>query len=338
MKHYYLGTGGQRTGPFTLAELADRGLSGDTRVWHAGLKDWRSADQIPELASLLADPSLRVRRAPYATACLMGLAAIVGLGLLFRAFSATGPQPGLAREQLALASATVEGSWVSYHVGWPDTTQAWRGSAAAVDLNSGTLVLVTNQHCLGLSPLGQSGFVSLQVSGFAMKVIFPSGQERAVLQMAPSAAGLDLALLAVDATGLAEGTDFVLMPHGGDLPLRIGDEVVAIGTPLGMYAGTQTVGHISAFRPDGVFGSNCSVIQTDAAISHGNSGGPLMLNQGGRFYWIGVNTWVNERGNGLYFAIHAKEIERADFRKYPADKQGAVQALRELVHVDAVAR
>ncbi len=87
--------------------------------------------------------------------------------------------------------------------------------------------------------------------------------------------------------------------------LRVGDWVVAIGNPFGLY-GTVTVGVVSAKGRSGIPLSKTiyeSFIQTDAAINPGNSGGPL-LNTEGKV--IGVNTFILSRsgGNlGIGFAI-----------------------------------
>ena len=92
-----------------------------------------------------------------------------------------------------------------------------------------------------------------------------------------------------------------------------GQSVVALGSPLGL-AGTVTRGIVSAVRPPsgdmkGVTPSYVTLIQTDAAISPGNSGGPL-LNMKGEV--IGVNTW-NLPGDGgkaqnINFAISIVDI------------------------------
>ncbi len=80
----------------------------------------------------------------------------------------------------------------------------------------------------------------------------------------------DIAVLKVDATGLPAAT------IGSSDTLTIGDMVVAIGNPLGELTSTQTVGYVSGKDRDVTTdGSIISMIQTDAAINSGNSGGPL---------------------------------------------------------------
>lgn len=119
--------------------------------------------------------------------------------------------------------------------------------------------------------------------------------------------GNDLALLRVAATGLAPAT---LAEPGS---VRIGDPVVAIGYALDLDGGpTVTSGIVSAINrtiPSGD-GALDSLIQTDAAISSGNSGGPLVNLRG---EVVGINTAVY-RGdlqsavNNVGFAISSEEI------------------------------
>ena len=87
--------------------------------------------------------------------------------------------------------------------------------------------------------------------------------------------------------------------------LRVGQSVYAIGNPFGLSA-TLTNGIVSALgrRIEGVDGTPIeNVIQTDAAINRGNSGGPL-LNSAGRV--IGVNTQIaspSGASHGVGFAV-----------------------------------
>lgn len=93
----------------------------------------------------------------------------------------------------------------------------------------------------------------------------------------------DLAVLKIDARGL-QAAEF-----GDSSKLRVGDSVVAIGDPLGVQLrGTMTNGIISAINRDLTVGDRTmTLIQTNAALNNGNSGGPLI-----NFYGqvIGINT------------------------------------------------
>ncbi len=80
----------------------------------------------------------------------------------------------------------------------------------------------------------------------------------------------DVALLKIEAEGLPAVT------IGDSDALSVGDMVTAIGNPLGTLTSTQTVGYVSAKdRSVTTDGSIINMIQTDAAINSGNSGGPL---------------------------------------------------------------
>ena len=85
----------------------------------------------------------------------------------------------------------------------------------------------------------------------------------------------DLALLKVE----AENLPFVSL--GSSDQLQVGDQVVAIGNPLGELTSTLTVGYVSAKdRIVATDGSSINMLQTDAAINSGNSGGPLFNMKG----------------------------------------------------------
>lgn len=93
----------------------------------------------------------------------------------------------------------------------------------------------------------------------------------------------DLAVLKIDADGLTPAE------FGDSDALQVGDAVVAIGDPLGtQLRGTMTDGIISAINRDLAFdGRTMTLLQTNAALNSGNSGGPLINMQG---QVIGINT------------------------------------------------
>ncbi|MCL1987933.1 MAG: trypsin-like peptidase domain-containing protein [Firmicutes bacterium] len=115
----------------------------------------------------------------------------------------------------------------------------------------------------------------------------------------------DLAVLKIEATGLQH------LIFGDSETLLVGEQVAAIGNPLGELNNSMTVGVISALdREINVDGQPFTMLQTDAAINPGNSGGPL-LNVHGQV--IGVVTAKSGGSNveGLGFAIpsnHAQTI------------------------------
>ena len=85
----------------------------------------------------------------------------------------------------------------------------------------------------------------------------------------------DMAVLKVEASGLPYAK------IGSSDDLIVGDQVVAIGNPLGKLTNSLTVGYISAKdRNVSTDGSSINMLQTDAAINSGNSGGPLFNMKG----------------------------------------------------------
>ncbi|MFB9375560.1 S1C family serine protease [Kineococcus gynurae] len=127
-------------------------------------------------------------------------------------------------------------------------------------------------------------------------------------------ASYDLAVVRVGRSGLSA------LPFGDSGSLVVGDQVVAVGAPLGLQ-GTVTTGIVSALNRPVTAGRNTNeasyiqAIQTDAAINPGNSGGPL-LNTSGEV--VGVNSAIAalpgafEAGGsiGLGFSIPSEQARR----------------------------
>jgi S1-C subfamily serine protease len=101
----------------------------------------------------------------------------------------------------------------------------------------------------------------------------------------------DLAVIQIKAPNLQPAT------LGSSSGLQVGQKVLAIGNPFGIFNGTMTRGIVSSIRqvqePDGTYIDEA--IQTDAAINPGNSGGPL-LNSHGEV--IGINTMIASASGG----------------------------------------
>ena len=112
----------------------------------------------------------------------------------------------------------------------------------------------------------------------------------------------DLAIIKLDAQGLTPAS------LGDSDMLTVGEDVIAIGNPLGELRGTATGGMISAVkRSVTVEGNEMELIQTDAAISPGNSGGGL-FNASGKLIGI-VNAKVSDsNAEGLGFAIPVNSV------------------------------
>ncbi|OGK42523.1 hypothetical protein A3A46_01390 [Candidatus Roizmanbacteria bacterium RIFCSPLOWO2_01_FULL_37_13] len=112
----------------------------------------------------------------------------------------------------------------------------------------------------------------------------------------------DLAILKINASGLKT------LKLGNSNSLKLGQMAIAIGTPLGEFTNTVTVGVISGLGRGITAGSPFegyvekldNVIQTDAAINPGNSGGPLLNSKGQA---IGINVALAQEGQNIGFAL-----------------------------------
>jgi putative serine protease PepD len=167
--------------------------------------------------------------------------------------------------------------------------QAAEGSGFVYDTNGH---VITNQHVVD--------------NATSVKVSFWNGQSYSatVVGTDPST---DLAVLKVDAPSS------VLYPLAlaDSSKVQVGDNVVAIGAPFGL-AETVTAGIVSALHRQMTSPNQFAIddsIQTDAAINHGNSGGPLLDSQA---HVIGVNAQIESDSggsDGVGFAIPSNTIK-----------------------------
>jgi S1-C subfamily serine protease len=152
-----------------------------------------------------------------------------------------------------------------------------------------------------------------------VEIDFPSGY-KAYGDVIGTDAYSDLAVIKVD----VPASELFPLPLGDSDTLHVGQSVIAIGNPFGL-SGTMTTGIISALgralpsgsaAPGGGYFSNGDVIQTDAALNPGNSGGPL-LNLDGAV--IGVNSAIRTTAytdtgepvnSGIGFAISVNTVKR----------------------------
>ena len=142
-----------------------------------------------------------------------------------------------------------------------------------------------------------------------IRVVFHNGNSYTA-QVTGTDPFADLAVIKVQASSQTLHT----LPLGDSSKLRIGDEVIAIGSPFGL-TGSMTSGIVSQLGrilnpPDIGSFSIPNVIQTDTAINPGNSGGPLLNDQG---EVIGINTAIQTQTgefSGVGFAIPSNTMKR----------------------------
>ena len=179
----------------------------------------------------------------------------------------------------------------------------WFGNTTMTELGSGSGfiidpsgLIVTNEHVITNA---SEIYVNLS-SGAQIKAEIVGADEWS-----------DIAVLQIDLNDLPESSRTLpYVTFGDSSKVRVGQTAIAIGNPLGLeFARTVTAGIISAVdRVVNVEDRQYSLIQTDAAINAGNSGGPLLDIKGNV---IGINqikissTWVE----GLGFAIPSNQAK-----------------------------
>ncbi|WP_284225231.1 serine protease HtrA [Mycobacterium antarcticum] len=173
-----------------------------------------------------------------------------------------------------------------------------QGSGVVVD---GRGYIVTNNHVISDAAKNPADY---QIS-----VVFNDGHE-VPANLVGRDQKTDLAVLKVDNVD-----NLVVARFGDSEKLRVGEEVIAAGAPLGLRS-TVTHGIISALhRPVPLSGDGSDTdtvidgVQTDASINHGNSGGPL-INMNSEI--IGINTAgksLSDSASGLGFAIPVNEVK-----------------------------
>jgi serine protease Do len=167
------------------------------------------------------------------------------------------------------------------------------GSGVIFQKNNDIAYIVTNNHVV-------EGATKLEVSLY--------NGEKVSAEIVGTDALTDLAVLKIDSKYVEATAEF-----GDSSTLRPGDQVYAIGNPLGLdFARTVTEGIVSAINRNIAVSTSAgnwetNVIQTDAAINPGNSGGALINPEG---LVIGINSLkISESGvEGLGFAIPSNDL------------------------------
>lgn len=217
---------------------------------------------------------------------LKQLVAVVALALAIAVGVAIGrrdtPENGIALAQTAAGTARFPGEEVIIRVARQATpavvSVSSRGGSGSGVVISTDGVILTNRHVVGNATIVEVGLAD------GRRV------EGRVLGRDPT---LDVAVVRVEAEGLTAA------PIGDSDRLEVGQTTVAIGNPIGLDR-TVTTGIVSAVNRSPRGFELGGLIQTDAAINEGNSGGPLLDSQG---RVIGINTAILRGTTGLGFAI-----------------------------------
>jgi len=247
----------------------------------------------------MSDPSSRGRR----VALVSFLALVVIALLVIVALLATGviggdgDDPLTPLEVFQKAAPGVVEVWASFLAGGVLSPQTQAGLGSGFVVSSDGYIL-TNAHVVT-----QEGRNAAEITVVFRDESVPDPAARSVrAAFVGGDQATDVALLKVDP---AQTPPLSPLPLGNGVTPKVGEPVVAIGSPLG-FSFSASAGIVSAtdrniLAPDGSVIPNA--IQTDAAINSGNSGGPL-IDSTGRV--IGINTQIVSQsgGNqGLGFAV-----------------------------------
>ncbi len=172
-----------------------------------------------------------------------------------------------------------------------ETSGIIQGSGFVYDFN-GRMVIITNFHVIN-----QATEISVTFSD-------GNGYEANILGFDPY---VDLAVLNVN----APEDQFVPLEVVSSSNLKVGDFVVAVGSPFGL-SGSMTTGIVSQIgrtitSPTEDNYPVANIIQTDASINPGNSGGPLLNSQG---QVVGINTATVSESTGIGFAVPSNTLLR----------------------------
>jgi serine protease Do len=197
----------------------------------------------------------------------------------------------------------------------PDTEADFAGSGFIIDPSG---YIVTNRHVV--------------INAFSITVTLSDGT-RLPAKVIGHPPAIDVALLKVDAEHPLPAVQLA-----DSEMVRVGDKVLAIGNPLG-FGETVTAGIVSALNRNTGESPYDNFIQTDAAINHGNSGGPLLNMQG---QVIGVDTELvtpnaTSTGSiGLGLAIPSDDVAFAiaELRKYGRVRPGWIGARLQQITPD----
>lgn len=186
-------------------------------------------------------------------------------------------------------SPAVVSVYVMEHVGGT-TSPLFTGSGFIVSSEG---YVVTNEHVVTEVSEGADYDIIVVVPGYDIPIN---------ATLVGTDVQTDIAVLKLD----GQDEEFPYVTLGDSDMLQVGELVVAIGNPLGRLQGTVTVGVVSALdRQINNNGYTLDLLQTDASINSGNSGGPL-INSFGEV--IGVTNAKISTGEGLGFAIPISDV------------------------------
>lgn len=347
-REFHLFENGKTSGPYTLAILRERHRRGQISsgaMWaQPGGAKWES---LKALANLLAgaapqgllspinpaasgsspppSPSLRQAALKYGT---ISFCALLAFCLVRAAIESSRPGPAAATAPVAREPAPppppqplrpeqvaerLRQSTVRVDAGFKvkglllDDVHTWLGSGVIFEKSRESYWILSNAHVVGSdSILNSKLFMDPVVLEYVLVVTMPDGKQASPTEVRINRHLKDFALIAVP---LSTGNYTALPSNATRQPQ--GQKVFAMGHPKGLDS-TFTSGVISSWRTFKTRqGRDYEVIQTDATINAGNSGGPLVDDYA---KLIGINTFTlyrDQQAQGLNFAVSMGEISRS---------------------------
>lgn len=218
-------------------------------------------------------------------------------GVVYRSISTNDRSSDSGKGTIASVAAAVENSVVEIVTEYQNMSSYFQyvteGAGSGVIITSDGYI-VTNNHVIAGSGNGKSVADKITVR-------LKNGEEYEA-KLVGTDSSSDIALLKIETTGLTP------VVFGDSDKIIVGEGVVAVGNPLGELGGTVTNGIISALdRAIDVDGTTMNLLQTNAAVNPGNSGGGL-FNMYGELIGI-VNAKSSGSGiEGLGFAIPSNDV------------------------------
>ena len=195
-------------------------------------------------------------------------------------------------EQVENSVVTIQSTIVEYTMPFGRQVTAEAQGSGLVYYYEGQMVIITNNHVVE--------------DAANITVTFADGNTYDVKVLGADTS-TDLAVLSIG----APSSEYYPLEIVSSSTIRVGDYVVAIGSPYGL-AGTMTTGIVSALDRTITITENVGssydmtgLIQTSAPINSGNSGGPLMTYDG---QVIGITTAIVSNSDGLGFAVPSDTI------------------------------
>lgn len=222
---------------------------------------------------------------------------------------------------VSVTSTVVYQSYYGWGFGMQEYETEGSGSGVIIGQTEEELLVLTNDHVID--------------GAKSMTVTFVDGST-APAAIKGADAKADLAVIAINKQNMTAETlsALAVAKYGDSDRMRVGQAVIAIGNALG-YGQSVTVGVVSALeREVNIEGNKMVLMQTDAAINFGNSGGGL-FNTNGELIGINVAKTTADSAEGMGYAIPISSAEeiiaelsskqtKEERNEVPADKAGYI--------------